>query len=474
MCTIQSRDAIRLMTAILILGATAHVVPAGAELEGRYLGAYQISEDDRTGTDDFMRHLVDLHALDDLSRSVTLRLDLSMAYRFKPGESQTDFLDSRLFGDLRHSSWRLHAQFVPWQDAAPGIDPPRRRAVQLGLDLTPPRLPHLRLVYDRHDRETVIGRSASEDFRIQGTHTMGPVGSRLGYRRIETSAQGGIAAPTNTDQWTAGVLGAQTWGPVSGSAGYEAEYNTFETRDRLRTYYTQRVDVGGQWNPMRQLRVGAATFARWGRSEDNGPSGDQPIDEKFLSGNVAYLPIREIEIGALREYRSTVGLTGNEIADYLRLQAIFRKDILRGLLFQNGYVYSVDLHSRGGSVPQDGVYFLIDGRVRRGVAVRGELRFARELGDEASTGTQVRRLLGLRVTPFRPIRLEGTWSFNSYPEVTVPSPIDSLPATHGPAQDEREWDRLAGYQPTDRLAFSGSYRGLTGRGRIDRDERYGA
>ena len=470
MYTIRGLD--RILGGVTVLACMC-AGPARADMDGRYLGSYQLSE---AGTsEDFMRHLVDLHAYDDIARNLKLSFDVSLAYRFRPGESQTDLLESRIFGDLRHQRWRLHAQYVPWQDAAPGISPPRRRELQLGLDLTPARLPQLRLVYDRHDRSTAIENSRLEDFRVEGSHTMRGVGARLSYRRLQSVSEGGVGAPNNTDQWKAGVLGNRSFGPVSASAGYEAEYNTYEIRDLSRVYYTQRLDVGGQWAAMRALRIGVASYLRWGRSEDNGPANDLPIDEKFLSGNVTYLPIREIELNALREYRSTQGLTGDAISDYLQLKAVFRKDIVRGLLFQNGYTYTADLHSRGGSIPQNGLYFLLSGRARRGVTVNGELRYATaNHGDESSSsGTNVRRLVGVQLTPSRTVRLDGSWSLNTYPEFTVQSGVDSLPLTVFPAQEEEEWTLLLGYRPSSRIELTGSSRWLDGHGRLDRRERFG-
>jgi hypothetical protein len=448
MCTTRARD-LALITVMLVLGSMLRAGPAFAELDGRYLGSYQVAQDPAAGTDDFMRHLVDLHAYDDLSRNLKLIFDLSLAYRFRPGVSSTDFLESRIFGDLRHPLWRVHAQYLPWQDAAPGVAPPRRREVQLGFDLTPARLPHLQLVYNRHDRATSLEHSQLDDFRIEGSHTMGGLGGRLSYRRIESSTQGGIGAPQTTDQWKGGLLGSRSFGPVAATVGYEAEYNAY------------------------QLRVGVSTYARWGRSEDNSPASDQVIDEKFLSGNVTYLPIRELEFDALREYRSTQALSGNEIADYLQLKAVFRKDIVRGLLFQNGYTYTADLHSRGGSIPQNGLYFLLSGRARRGVTVHGELRFATANQGEEGSGTMVRRLVGVELTPSRDVRVDGSWSLNSYPEFSVSGAVDSLPPTVFPGQEEQEWTLLLGYRPTSRLDLTGSSRWLDGHGRLHRQERFG-
>jgi len=472
MCTTRDRDRILRVVTLLTCGVCLRYTPALADIDGRYLGTYQVSQ--AGNTEDFMRHLVDLHAYDDLSRNLKLSFDLSLAYRVRPGESQTDFLESRLFGDLRDPRWRVHGLYLPWQDAAPGINAPRRREVQLGFDLTPPRLPHLRLVYDRHDRQTVVEASQIEDIRVEGSHTIGWLDGRASYRRIQSTIQGGIGASNNTDQWKAALLGNQTWGPVSGTAGYAAEYNTYELRDLSRVYYTQRFDVGGQWAAMRALRVGVASYLRWGRSEDSGPATDVPIDEKFLSGNVSYLPIREIELNALREYRSTQGLSGLAISDYLQLKAVFRKDLVRGLLFQNGYTYTADLHSQGGSIPQNGLYFLVSGRARRGVTVNGELRFATaNEGDEGSSGTNVRRLLGVQLTPSRTVRLDGSWSRNTYPEFTVQSAVDSLPGTVFPAQEEQEWTLLLGYRPSSRIDLTGSSRWLDGYGRLQRRERFG-
>jgi hypothetical protein len=460
------------MAAMIAVGATLLSAPAGAQVTGRYLGAYQYYNG--TGTDDYMRHLLDLHDEDDLSRTLRLSLDMSLSYRARPGESETDLLQSRFFGNLRSQWWRAYAQYVPWQDAAPGVSPPRQQEIQLGFDLTPRRAPHLRLVYDRHDRANASGQSGVEDFRIEGTHSIGAVGSHLSYRRINTTVGQGAAAPSNTDEWQAGVLGAKSWGPVSGSAGYQGEYSTFESWDRSRIFYTQRVDLTGQWTPRRGLSVTGTAFTRWGRTEDNVLLGNQLIDEKYLSGGLTYFPIREIELGALREYRSSYAQIGNQVSDYMRLQAIFRKDLRRGLLLQNGYVYTVDLHSQNGSLPQNTVFFLLDGRVRRGVAMRGELRFSTDADGNGSSGTFVRRLLGIRLTPSREVRLEGTWYYNTYPAFFTRSPGDSLPPQEFEGQNEQEWEVQGGYRPSARFDLSGSYRWLEGRGRLHRDERFSA
>jgi len=103
---------------------------------------------------------------------------------------------------------------------------------------------------------------------------------------------------------------------------------------------------------------------------------------------------------------------------------------------------------RGGTVPRDAIYFLLDGNLRRGLALRGELRFARTSESEAVGGTQVRQLLGLRTSPTRELRLEATWWRDTMPEFRIPSESDSLLGVLYPEQINEEWQFLASFAPT--------------------------
>jgi len=86
--------------------------------------------------------------------------------------------------------------------------------LQLGLDLTPQRAPQLFLNYTRADRRTRTGESGSDDMRADVAYAYGPLGARVGVRRLETETIG-FEARSRTDEFRAGLQGSTLYRNVA-------------------------------------------------------------------------------------------------------------------------------------------------------------------------------------------------------------------------------------------------------------------
>jgi hypothetical protein len=423
----------------------------GLELNGRYLGSYVRTE---TGgfIDDAMQHRYDVGTQSTTPGGLTLDLRTSLQYRTRL-EPETSLFRSRFFGDLNSPRWRLHGQFVPWQAIAPGDEPPHERYGQLGLDLTPARLPHLSLYFDRRDRAVGGRPSWSQDRRGDLSYALGGLAANLGFRRLDTASPASSAAPTVTEGWRGGLGAGGTWKKLSARADYDALRTDFSSRERRRELTTHRLNATGDWALHRRLWLGGA----W-------PGGVDPrivildIDERSLDAHAGCRPVDGLDLELQREYRHRQDATADVISDYLRFQSIFRRQVVRDMSFQAGYARSHPLRAQQGEIPNDAIYGQVDGRLRRSIDGRAEIRVARAVGSADTTGALWHRLLQVRTFPNRSTRLDITWS------------KDTLPRVAGAAQRDRQWEVVTGYEPARALSFVASWRRLDGEGRARRRE----
>lgn len=442
---------------LALVAVALAAAPPAAALEGRYLGsAHRV---DGAESEDFMRHLFELGGRQVLPQDLDLRLRMSLQYQARPGEPASDLLRSRFDAELRRGSLlRLDARLEPWQDTTPGGVLARQRQSRLGLVLSPRNAPVLNVQVDRLDRETAAGLSFSDNRRIEASYTRAGVSSEVGYRRIDATPAGFGAATSRTEEWRGGLRTSRNWRGVAVQAGYDALASRFATRDRRRDQWTQRLDLGGSWTPLRQLTIGASGFDRWGETTDNALPGAQGLDERSLGGNIAYRPRQPLLFELGREYRVQAVAAGRSVTDYLQFRGTYRQPVRRGMQMQTGYLLSADLGRDGGSVPNNAVYGLLDGTLRAGMQARAEVRAARAASGPG-TGTQWHRLLQLRTRPTPATRADVTWSRSTAPQF------------EGLAQEDRTWEILGGWDPIRGMNLSGSHRRLDGGGRIDRRER---
>jgi hypothetical protein len=440
--------------ALALASAGWPAAPARA-LEGRYLASMVHTEG--AESDDILRQRYDMGTQSVTPGNLSLDLRMSLSHQVRPGESNTGLLGSRFFGDLRSPAWRLRGQIVPWQDLNPGANSPRERNLQAGLDLMPRGAPRLSLDYQRLDRDVQNQRSFSEDRRAQLAYETGGVSANLRYRNLGTRSPESRTPGAQTREWRGFVSGTRSYKRLSGQASYDGLLSRFRSGDRARDLTTQQVDLSGTWSPSRKLTLGATALDRWGQVQDNIQNGDRAIAARALSARADYTPVTPIQLQAAREYRREAAPTGDVVSDYLRLQGIFRRPLLRAMTFQTGYEQTVNLQSGGGSVPSSTGFALLDGHVRTGVEGHGEVRAAHTPGGGAP-GIQWMRLLQLRTYPSRSSRLEASYRLETLP-------VDSL------TQRDRQWDFTAGYDPSANISLVGSYRMQDGTGRVDRSER---
>ena len=80
----------------------------------------------------------------------------------------------------------------------------------------------------------------------------------------------------------------------------------------------------------------------------------------------------------LREYRRQAGQPrARSSAITSKEKCGFAAPMARDFYFQTGYLGVLDLASQRGSLPSNSAYVLVDGRLRRGVDGRAEVRAAR-------------------------------------------------------------------------------------------------
>ena len=461
------------MTIALLIGGTA-LAPAaqGQSSDGRVLVSLLHSEQPgflRGGsieTNEFL-NLVDATNRSTLAQGIELDVGTSLRYEAEPwggpgrGFTDTDLLRSRFFADVRaeqrRTAWRLHGQFVPWQRTQPTPDIPRRRDVQVGLDFLPRNLPQLLFNFTRADRETQAGLSSSEDRRADLRFARGNFGTNLGVRRIETTPSGRTPG-TKTDEFRAGLLGGSAWRRMSWSGTYDALVLHTGTRERDVDQLTHNLNGGVVWALHRKVTVGGNGLTRWLRTADNARPAPDETRELYLALRADTRPVTGLAVSLLREYRESRTTAGDVVADYARLEALYQRDVVRSTMFQTGLQQTFDLRSRGGGLPNNSAFALVDGMLRRGVNGRAELRLATTTPVE--TGLQWRGLLQLRTQPSPRSNFDVLWH------------VDQLPEIAGEQQRDRTLELVAGYQPTAGTSLVGTHRRLDGTGRIQRDERF--
>ena len=424
------------------------------QFDGRYLGNVFHSESGGQESD-HTSHLYDIVMRQDTPNA--WRLDLGAALRYDSRFSyDSDLFRARAFGELASRSWRLHGQVVPWQRLQPTPELPSRRDLQLGLDLQPARAPHLSLYYSRADRRTQLGESGAEDMRADVSYGSGPLGGRIGVRRLETRALG-FEAASRTDEFRAGLQGHTAWKTAAVSGAYDAIVTGITQRERQVDQDIQRLAGDAVWAPHRQFNLSLNGLYRWGTTRDNALLQQTEIGETSLGARFAYLPLPGLLLDASRSYYESAVAGGKTISDYVRLEAFYQHPFMARTTLQTGYSQTVDIASEGGGVPNSSAYLTIDGNLRRNVWARAETRASHAPLDDGSL--QWYFALDLRTRPNRSTTFDVLW--NRY----------SLPEIEGLQQIERTWELKAGYQPLSGTSLVGSYRRLDGEGHLRRAER---
>jgi hypothetical protein len=468
----------RAALAALVAGAVLLSAGRAAAQHGQFVGSFHRTEG--VGEGDLLRFRYDIGTREAAPAGVDLDLRMSLQFQQRPGESNSDLLRSRFFADLRRSALRLHTQFVPWQATSAGASPPRERDVQVGADFTPPRAPRLTLNYSTLARDRADGRAESEDRRAEVSYALGSLSADVSFRRLDARPGGRDPVSTRTDEWQGELRGAASAGPLSGQAAYDALVTDFRQRERRREFTSHGIDLDGAWNPTRRFTLSASALGRWGRTDDNTLPSARSIDERYVSGSAQTRPLTGLDLTLLAESRSRRADSGHEdAADYLQAQGNFRRAIRQGFAFQTGFARTFPFESGPGEVPHSSAYAFVDGRLRKGVEGRAEVRGSRP--DEASAGTQWHRLVQFRTRPLSTTRLDVTWSKDTQPIATTErraagpadstAQIDTLTVIEGISQEDRLWEITGGYDPRPSATLVASVRWLDGEGRIDRSER---
>jgi hypothetical protein len=427
---------------------------AGAQqFDGRYL--LSVFHTDVAGfSQNRMTHLYDVIMRQDTPNR--WRLDLGAALRYDSEFSyDSDLFRARTFGELTSRNWRLHGQYVPWQRMQPTPSLPSRRDMQVGFILNQPRLPQLLLNYTRADRRNTIGESRSDDARIDVAHDFGPADARVGYRRIETNPAGRTPS-SKTDEYRGGIQAGKAWRTFGIGGAYDAIVTETRSLERLLDQRIQRAVGDFSWRPHRQVTVSGNGLHRWGRTEDNARPASDPIDETNLGARLNYIPVQGLNLSATRSYLKSSTTRGNQISDYLVLQALYRRLLVRRTIFHTGYSQSIDINSEGGSIPNSSIFASIDGNMRQGMWARAESRASRS--PLRGGALQWFWLLQLRTRPSHNSTFEVLWNRNSFPEIA------------NMQQTDRTWEIKASYSPISKSSVVGSYRRLDGEGRIERHD----
>jgi hypothetical protein len=460
----------------LVLFALA--LPGAAQGQnGQFTGSYHHTTGEGEG--DAMRLRYDVGAREAVPGGIDMNLRMSLQYQRRPGEADTDLLRGRFFGDLRRDVFRLHGQFTPWQATAPGPRPARERNVQVGLDIAPRSAPRLALNVTRLDRDLANGRSASEDRRADLSWGGEAVGGQMGFRSLDTEPAPGLAASSRTREWRGGLSGSKGRGAFTTRASLDLLYSEFDSRERARILRSQGVQWSGAWAPGRRFSLNTSATGRWGLTTDNAFAKPNEVNERYFSTAATARPFEGLETDVLHEHRSRAGANGG-VADYLQLDASFRRAVLEAMRFHTGYRRTVTIRSESGDVPNSSAWALVDGRLRPAIDARAEIRASIPVANRAA-GTQLRRLAQLRTRPSRRTRLDVTWSRDTLPIAILPRsaavpgdttapPADTLAAV-GVAQRDRQWDFSGGYEPFSGASVVGSLRLLEGEGRVGREER---
>ncbi|MCA9752699.1 MAG: hypothetical protein KC591_10945 [Gemmatimonadetes bacterium] len=421
-------------------------------LEGRYLGTTSYTE--AGGEYQSVLHRLDVGTRQSVAERVRWNAFAQLSYSLRPGESDTRLMRSRYFGEFEAPSLKIRGQFAPWQDRAAAANPPREREYEFGGVWRSPVGPVLSLDFDRRDEESVFGRGTSEDRRVALRHGVGPIEYGGSWRRLDSRASfSGVEGRTN--EWRGGLRATKSWRPLQLEGNYDVLRSEATSRDRVRDLETHRFGLSGAGRITSKVRWSSDGQWRTGRSEDNAQSFARDIDERSARGQLEYAPLRSLDLRLIREHRSS---SGNVTADYLRFRSLFRRDVFRQVNLQAGFERTLETFSRGNA-PGDVIYTALDGRLRRGVRARGEVRTT----SYASGPRRWKGLVQSILDPRPDTHFEVTWQKDWIP------PVGTLGARR-----DREWTFLAGYQPRSAFGVNGSLRVLRGTGRLERHERFGS
>jgi hypothetical protein len=424
-------------------------------LEGRVLGSLQHVEDVRD--DDMLRFLYDLGGRQTLTERSELRLRLSLNYYSVLNQNNYDLWSSRLYAQMRAPEWLVDAQYSPWQQVSPLRNAGRERSGNFGVHWMPRGLPQVEALYSRLDRDLGGFHSFSNDRRIRLSYGREAIGGSVGFRRVDTEPGGGIGVGSRTDEWKGDLRGSRSWRTVNVGGNFETLLSRYRYRERRRELATQQLALNGSYTPARRLTIGGNILQRWGHFSDNATRLPGEVDESAYGLNVQYRATSDLDFKAAREYRRQAANPRAITSDYLQGEVRFRRAMARDFYFQTGYLAILDLASHRGSLPSNSAYAMVDGKLRRGIDGRAEVRASRSEGEGVS-GTQWHRSVQLRTRPARQVRFEAEWR------------KDSLPRFFGLDQNDREWHLLGGYElgPGSTLALS--WRRLDGSGRVERGE----
>jgi hypothetical protein len=427
-------------------------------LEGHYVGGYTYT-DEGGASFRMMQHRYNAGARRSFTETLGGEFHVALNYRTRPGESDTELLQSRMLGDLRGSGWRLFGQFAPWQDKTPGVDPPRERYRQVGLEWTVPALgPHLAASWEGRDGDSDFGRSAFEDKRLRLSDAIGPIAWDAQWRRLDSRRVAPSSSRTETEEWRGELATTRAWDRATWQAGWEGINSDLRIGESRQRTVTHRLHTEGTWRPARTVSLSATALGRFGESDLTG-AATRDIDERAYGAGATWRPWTSLDLELTRDYRRTAFTSegGDRISDYVRFRSRFQQRVFRESMFQSGFEQTFDRRDEAG-VPRNSAWARVDGPIREGLAGRAELRVSGSAGS-VSTGRQWRRLLQLRATPTRESRLEVTWQKEDLPEVA------------GVGQDEREWRIVGGLDPSASTTFTTTVVRRDGRGRIPRTER---
>lgn len=442
-----------LAPALLLLGGLLWSAPA-LGWQGRYVGLWSYtdveSQDSRV-----LQHRYDASTERTFREGLDGKLHLALRYRTRPGEENTDLLQSRFQGDLRSARWRLYGQLAPWQDKAPGENRPREQYRQAGIDASVGAGARVVAEWQRRDEESVYGKSAYEDKRVELMQALGAFRWNAQWRRLNSGPTGSSVADLETEEWRGGVSSQHVLGKLTLQTGWQGLTSRLSVREAHQRTTTHRLNVDGSWRAARTVTVGANALARLGSTEFEGrPSTD--IDERNLAAGVTWRPWTSLDLRLSRDYRSREIQSGRAESDFVRFEGRFRRPAYRRLMFQTGYERSFDLKDEIG-VPRNTAYGRLDGPLRPGLLGSAELRLSESAGG-VSTGRLWRRLLQLRAEPTRTSRLEITWQ------------KEDLPRIQDVAQTDREWRLVGGLDPMPSASLTTTFVRRNGSGRITREE----
>jgi len=433
---------------------------------------------------DVLRMRYDIGTREQIPAGFDLDLRSSLQFSRRPGESKSDLLRSRFFGEARRSGIRFYGQFVPWQETTSGDGGPEEHNLQLGLALTPRGAPQFDADYNRQRRSRGGVLSESEDRRARLSYSFGGLGAQASVRRLDAERGPSLQAPSRTDEVRAGINGATRIGSLSLSTDYEASFTDFAAAARRRDAEIHGAHANAAWAIHTRFSAIASAISRWGRTEDNALANPEEIDERYLSGGLQYRPWDGVDLSALREHRRSATTTNRVDTDYFQFDGNFRKPLRQALQFQTGYRHTAATSSDRGEIPNRSAYALLDGRLRAGIDGRAELRASRAASGEIDDTRWV-RLAQLRARPTHNTRLDATWTKTTTPFAIITNPdsvsadttapaADTLTVVRGVSQDDRQWEIVTSYDPTRAATFVLALRALDGGGRVARRERFGS